>query len=25
VGEKCLVIGTDGPDGTVYCFGAKSP
>jgi outer membrane protein assembly factor BamB len=24
VGEKCLVIGTDGPDGTVYCFGAKS-
>ncbi|HET6325665.1 MAG TPA: PQQ-binding-like beta-propeller repeat protein [Planctomycetaceae bacterium] len=25
VGEKSLVIGTDGPDGTVYCFGAKSP
>jgi outer membrane protein assembly factor BamB len=24
VGEKCLVIGTDGPDGTIYCFGAKS-
>jgi eukaryotic-like serine/threonine-protein kinase len=23
-GEKCLVIGTDGPDGTVYCFGAKA-
>jgi len=23
VGEKCLVIGTEGPNGTVFCFGAK--
>jgi outer membrane protein assembly factor BamB len=23
VGERCLVIGTEGPDGTVYCFGSK--
>lgn len=23
VGERCLVAGTDGPNGTLYCFGEK--
>ena len=25
VGENCLVVGTEGSRGTIYCFGSKEP